>query len=319
MNSQWRDLFIFIILVAIGCYIWMNKQNMPVKKAPEPPKVQEEAPKPRVTDKKFAMTYQFDLDIKDIDNIEKAILMFPVPKTSTAKQTISDIKYSRPNVQIQNSDDSKFAKITITDFVNEKPQVIMTLNANLHTYDYQRAIKLNRNYDQLSNRSRYVKDEKNIEVNSKTVRAAANQISGKTNIDILMAIADYMNKNLELGHSVGNLGAEKALKAHKAGTTDYANVFVALARAKGLPARIVSGYRIDGVSARRHAWAEVYFQKYGWVTFDPHYAPVDITELEGFYVACAVNSFIADSVETFYSGGHMRAGRVYNDVQIKEL
>lgn len=317
MNSQWRDIFIFIILVAIGCYIWANKQNMPVKPVTEPVKV-EEQPAPKVTDKKFAMTYKFELRLSNLETLEKAILTIPVPQTNTTRQNISEVKFSHANPIITHKDDSKYAKITITDFVKESHEVDMTLKANLHIYDYQRATQLNRNYDKIKNTNRYLLSEDHIEVSSKTVKAAANLIKGKTHIEMLTSIADYMQKNIELGHSVGTAGAATAIKNHLAGTSDYANVFVALARAKGIPARVVSGYRIVGITARRHAWAEVYFPQYGWVTFDPHHSPVDITDLNAFYVVCANNSFMADSLETFYNG-YTKSGRVVTDVVVKEL
>ncbi len=59
---------------------------------------------------------------------------------------------------------------------------------------------------------------------------------------------------------------------------DYASATVLLARASGLPARMAVGY-LPGVrdplsgaymvrESDAHAWAEVYFARYGWVPFD---------------------------------------------------
>lgn len=59
----------------------------------------------------------------------------------------------------------------------------------------------------------------------------------------------------------------------------YASAMVVLARAAGLPARMVVGYtsgEYDAVTARyiirkenAHSWAEIYFPGYGWVEFEP--------------------------------------------------
>jgi transglutaminase-like putative cysteine protease len=59
----------------------------------------------------------------------------------------------------------------------------------------------------------------------------------------------------------------------------YATAMVVLARAAGLPARLVTGYAsgiYDEAEARyvvteadAHAWAEVYFPGYGWIEFEP--------------------------------------------------
>ncbi|MBN1890331.1 MAG: hypothetical protein JW850_20220 [Thermoflexales bacterium] len=59
----------------------------------------------------------------------------------------------------------------------------------------------------------------------------------------------------------------------------YATAMVVLARAAGLPARLVTGYAsgsYDATEARfivteadAHAWVEVYFPGYGWIEFEP--------------------------------------------------
>ena len=62
--------------------------------------------------------------------------------------------------------------------------------------------------------------------------------------------------------------------AKKRGTYQgLTHVFIAVARALGVPARYVSGYlhRPDAVSAQEggHAWAEAHVPELGWVGFDP--------------------------------------------------
>ena len=62
--------------------------------------------------------------------------------------------------------------------------------------------------------------------------------------------------------------------------TSFATAFVTMARAIGLPARYVEGFKVpDGVpdvwgyisvtNAHAHAWGEVYFEGYGWARFEP--------------------------------------------------
>ena len=54
---------------------------------------------------------------------------------------------------------------------------------------------------------------------------------------------------------------------------DFAHIFIAVARAAGLPARYVSGhlFRCDGATDQNasHAWVEAYVADLGWVAFDP--------------------------------------------------
>lgn len=53
---------------------------------------------------------------------------------------------------------------------------------------------------------------------------------------------------------------------------DFAHLFIAVARAMGVPARYVSGYIHDprgrGVTGASHAWAEAWTPRKGWVGYD---------------------------------------------------
>lgn len=53
---------------------------------------------------------------------------------------------------------------------------------------------------------------------------------------------------------------------------DFAHVFLAAARAQGVPARYVSGYFLRSDTSEQdagHAWAEAHVQGIGWIGFDP--------------------------------------------------
>jgi transglutaminase-like putative cysteine protease len=73
-------------------------------------------------------------------------------------------------------------------------------------------------------------------------------------------------------------GAQGASGANAGTAEQFASAFAVLARAVGLPARVVVGFRpvtpdADGVAVVRAAdvtaWPEVYFAGWGWVPFDP--------------------------------------------------
>jgi transglutaminase-like putative cysteine protease len=67
--------------------------------------------------------------------------------------------------------------------------------------------------------------------------------------------------------------AEQAFAAGHGVCQDFSHVFIAAARAAGIPARYVSGhlFRRDGQLAQEagHAWAEALVPVLGWVAFDP--------------------------------------------------
>lgn len=66
--------------------------------------------------------------------------------------------------------------------------------------------------------------------------------------------------------------ASEAFEARTGVCQDFAHVFIASARARGIPARYVSGYFLRSdteVQEAGHAWAEAYLAGLGWIGFDP--------------------------------------------------
>lgn len=75
----------------------------------------------------------------------------------------------------------------------------------------------------------------------------------------------------ETGQTSAGTTAQEAIEIGKGVCQDHAHIFLAVARAAGLPARYVSGYlmmndRVDQDAS--HAWAEAYVDDLGWVGFD---------------------------------------------------
>lgn len=66
------------------------------------------------------------------------------------------------------------------------------------------------------------------------------------------------------------LSAADAFGSPRPSSRDLAHIYIAGARALGVPARYVSGYRQhDGGESAPHGWAEAWVEDLGWVGFDP--------------------------------------------------
>ena len=67
--------------------------------------------------------------------------------------------------------------------------------------------------------------------------------------------------------------AAQAFTLRRGVCQDITHIFIAAARALGIPARYIGGHfhRADGVTTQEagHAWAEAYVENLGWVGFDP--------------------------------------------------
>lgn len=120
------------------------------------------------------------------------------------------------------------------------------------------------------------------------IRALANAITeGKTGIlEKVQAVTQYLRNNFAYSDTLSDLPYEKTdlvewfLFSNKSGfCTYFASAEVILLRTLGIPSRLVVGYsqgtmKNGGVEFEihekdNHAWPEVYFNKIGWVPFEP--------------------------------------------------
>jgi len=67
----------------------------------------------------------------------------------------------------------------------------------------------------------------------------------------------------------GLLGAKELAATGEGECGDYAALFVALCRARGIPARTIVGYWATSGLDQTHCWAEFYVEPFGWVPVDP--------------------------------------------------
>jgi transglutaminase-like putative cysteine protease len=75
------------------------------------------------------------------------------------------------------------------------------------------------------------------------------------------------------GTTTARTTVHEALEKRSGVCQDFAHVLIALARARGIPARYASGYVFagDGIvgAEASHAWAEAYIPGHGWLGVDP--------------------------------------------------
>ncbi len=87
---------------------------------------------------------------------------------------------------------------------------------------------------------------------------------------LMHAVRDAVD--YEIGITNAHTSAAEALADGKGVCQDHAHVFIAAARAMGIPARYVNGYLLeetDGPAEAHHAWAEAWVDGLGWIGFDP--------------------------------------------------
>lgn len=223
----------------------------------------------------FELSYDFAVPGETF----KISLIVALPQTIPGKQKIVDIKYSPKSPRVFQGNGNKYA-----EFVFIRPQkrmkVKISIKAELSRYDLltARAMRL-KDLAQGPGFEDFVKQEKNIEKDHLQIYEIAKIIEGKTEVDVVKSIYGYVVDNLDYTlHGKEDWGAVKALKQGKGDCSEYSDLFVAICRAKNIPARVASGYteRFDGVTSKHH-WAEVYLKKYGWAPFEPSWGDVENT------------------------------------------
>jgi transglutaminase-like putative cysteine protease len=106
------------------------------------------------------------------------------------------------------------------------------------------------------------------------IRAMAAPLSAET--DLLQALHGLSAAILAAvpyttGATYSATTAEDALKGGRGVCQDHAQIFIAAARAAGIPARYVSGYLMMNDRVEQdagHGWAEAHLEGLGWVGFD---------------------------------------------------
>ena len=146
--------------------------------------------------------------------------------------------------------------------------------------------------------SEYLKSSLYLDWQTPSVKAAARTISCDSDKpwDIALALWKYVDKTIFIKNmEVYFDPAGKVLASHQGDCTEHAVLLAALARAKGLPSRLVVGltqiYSRDGREAifGYHAWTEVWIDGL-WVSLDAalRQAPVDVSHIA--LAVSAVNS-----------------------------
>ncbi|MFW6014705.1 MAG: transglutaminase-like domain-containing protein [Candidatus Nanoarchaeia archaeon] len=128
----------------------------------------------------------------------------------------------------------------------------------------------------------FLVETSSVDFENPEIRRLANSLASGEDDQYVVAhkMATWVNENID--YSLDSMTTDASQKAswvleNRRGVCDeLTNLFIALCRSVGMPARFVSGvsYSTDSRLAEEwsaHGWAEVYFPEYGWVPFDVTY------------------------------------------------
>lgn len=219
------------------------------------------------------MCYEFSVPGKT--SVIKFVAL--LPQTIPDRQKILDVDYSQKPSRVFSKNKNRYAEFVFVE-PEKHFEVQINIKAELFRYDLSTARdkQAEETPPEDADLKDFLKQEKYIEKDHSRIQQIAENITGQNETDTVKSIYEYVIDNLEYeGPAREQLGAVTAAKCKKGDCTEYSDLFVALCRAKNIPARVATGFtvRSDDVPPRHH-WSEVYLQEYGWVPFDPSWGDV---------------------------------------------
>jgi Transglutaminase-like superfamily len=129
--------------------------------------------------------------------------------------------------------------------------------------------------------ARWLEPEPLIQVRDARIAAQARQIAGRERDPVRVAelLTHWVHQNLRQAVTVSVPSAAQVLEARRGDCNEHTALYVALARALGLPARTAAGLAYVDGRFYYHAWPEVYLDD--WVAVDPTFDqfPADAAHL----------------------------------------
>ena len=120
-----------------------------------------------------------------------------------------------------------------------------------------------------------------VQADDPVILAKAHEITGdeKSSLPAALKIMNWVHVYVSPVPTIGLPRAREVLKLKKGDCNEYTVLFTALARAVGIPTRMIAGIVYQNGRFFYHAWPEVFVGQ--WVGLDPTFgqAPVDVTHI----------------------------------------
>lgn len=236
------------------------------------------------------------LSLRPLTNLYTLQFRFPLSRKDITEQKMADLNVS-PNYNALITDKSGneiaifyFANIKSGETINVK--ISYTIEINNSGINFDPAIIPDDYAELASDVKDYLLSEGDIDINNEQIREAAESIIGNIKNPYLKgkAIYDFIVKNIDyenIEDESGVQGITQTLSIKRGNCADITKLFIALARASGIPARQVDGVvffpnvsETKCIEKQGHAWTEIYLPIYGWIPVDPTFG---ISEKENYF------------------------------------
>jgi transglutaminase-like putative cysteine protease len=218
----------------------------------------------------FTMSYR----ITAAPGTNRVQLVVVVPRTLAGRQKIVQISHSLEPSRKFEQDGNSYVEFVFANPVGTT-EITIAVDAEILRFDLSVATthKTIRTFESKTELEKWLAHEEYLEKDAPEIQKIAKTLMGTSEDETVRKTMAFVGGALRKGlPDAQTRGARWALQKKQGNHMDFADLFVTLCRANNLPARFRQGYVIPdapGGNARKHAWAEVYLGKYGWVPFDP--------------------------------------------------
>ncbi len=234
-----------------------------------------------VSSAEYKGTLTFEVSLRDADKAEKAELWLPYP-LSDANQTITDVDIKAEGARLGVERDPKGGAVYLRA-VWTKPEGTPKLTASFKVDShYSKNAALMETKDAFPPEvMKYLEATPSLPIDKGFCAEASMEFINKPTIlekaqGIYRWVLDHTFRDESVVEGCG-LGLPIRTISEKNGggkCADISSVFVALARASGIPTRDVYGLRVDPaksgeITGNYHCWTEFYLPGTGWVMADP--------------------------------------------------
>jgi len=204
-------------------------------------------------------------------------LYLPAPSAWDAQRdvVISEVMPQPTSQAAEPDNDNLILYWQLTNSPARSAQVVLTQKFDLTAYETNTSIdpaQLNAYDTSTPEYQKYTSPEKYIESDDERIVALAEQIAGQEKNPYVLARLFYDHiiqtaRYQKLGQGLN--GALYLLTNGKGECGDYSSLFIALCRARGIPARPIVGYWAISGNDQTHVWAEFFLEGIGWIPVDP--------------------------------------------------
>ncbi len=224
-------------------------------------------------------TVNFTIKVSAPPESRSVKVWFPYP-TSDLEQEINDLQFDGNYSNFTISRDSTSGALYLyTEWTSPMKKRLLSVKFHARTKERKIVKLIEKDVSVPPEVKKYIQAEFWIPSDDKKIRSLAREITkGKKSIlRKARAVYDWTVENTRRDPNVPGCGmgnVEVTLAARSGKCADISSVFVALARAAGVPAREVFGLRLGragqtDLTGGHHCWAEFYLPGTGWVPVDP--------------------------------------------------